>query len=50
MNWRPKRVIAARLGYIERSDRDCLLEESTELGRMLNALIASLKPAAVRQN
>jgi four helix bundle protein len=43
-------VIAARLGYIERSDRDCLLEESRELGRMLNALIASLKPAAVRQN
>jgi four helix bundle protein len=41
-------VIAARLGYVELVERDCLLEQARELGRMLNALIASLKPAPRR--
>src|SRR5215469_5558833 len=41
-------VIAARLGYVGQADRDGLLEESKELGRMLNALIASLKSSAAR--
>jgi four helix bundle protein len=39
-------VIGAKLDYFEQPDRDRLLAESRELGRMLNALIASLKPAA----
>jgi four helix bundle protein len=41
-------VIAAKLGYVGQADRDGLLEESRELGRMLNALIASLKSSVVR--
>ena len=40
-------VIAAKLGYVEQADRDDLLEGSRELGRMLNALIASLKSSVV---
>jgi four helix bundle protein len=36
-------VIAAKLGYVDQADGDRLLAESRELGRMLNALIASLK-------
>ncbi len=39
-------VIASKLGYVGLMDRDRLLAESQELGRMLNALIASLKPSA----
>jgi len=42
-------VVAARLGYVEQLDRDHLLAEARELGRMLNALIASLKPPASRR-
>ena len=41
-------VIAAKLGYVGQVDRDGLLEDSKELGRMLNALIASLKSSASR--
>lgn len=41
-------VLAARLRYIEMADRDRFLAEARELGRMLNALIASLKPTARR--
>jgi four helix bundle protein len=41
-------VIAAKVGYVGQADRDGLLEESKELGRMLNALIASLKTSASR--
>jgi four helix bundle protein len=42
-------VVAARLHYVEQNDRDSLLEDARELGRMLNALIASLKPVASRR-
>ena len=42
-------VIGSKLGYIELADRDRLLAESRELGRMLNALIASLKPSALHR-
>jgi four helix bundle protein len=42
-------VIAAKRGYVEPSDRDRLLAESSELGRTLNALIASLKQSTVRR-
>ena len=43
-------VIAAKLGYVGQVDRDGLLEDSKELGRMLNALIASLKSSAPRSS
>jgi four helix bundle protein len=42
-------VIAAKLGYLSAVDEDSLLSESRDLGRMLNALIASLKPSASRR-
>jgi four helix bundle protein len=42
-------VIAAKLGYLSAVDKDSLLSESRDLGRMLNALIASLKPSASRR-
>ncbi|HKD83745.1 MAG TPA: four helix bundle protein [Terriglobales bacterium] len=43
-------VIAARLGYVEPANRDCLLAECRELGRLVKALIASLKrPASHRE-
>ena len=42
-------VIGTRLGYFQNKDRDHLLAESRELGRMLNAVIASLKPSASRR-
>ncbi len=42
-------VIAAKLGYVVATDRDNLLAESRELGRMLNALIASLKSVPLRR-
>jgi hypothetical protein len=42
-------VIATKLGYVEQTDRDLMLAESRELGRMLNALIASLKPSPSRR-
>jgi four helix bundle protein len=43
-------VIAAKLGYVGQADRDGLLQESKELGRMLNALIASLKSSVARSS
>ena len=39
-------VIASKLEYVGPADRDCLLSESRELGRTLNALLASLKSAS----
>jgi four helix bundle protein len=42
-------VIAAKLRYVEQKDRESLLAEATELGRMLNALIASLKSSPSRR-
>ena len=36
-------VIAARLGYMAAEDKNSILSESQGLGRILNALIASLK-------
>lgn len=42
-------VIAAKLGYVAAEDRNSILAESQELGRMLNALIASLKSAPLRR-
>ena len=36
-------VIAGKLGYLAASDGECLLAEARELGRTVNALIASLK-------
>jgi len=43
-------VIAAKLNYIEQEGRARLLAEASELGRMLNALIASLRPSAARSS
>ncbi len=45
----PQAVIAAKLRYREQKDRESLLAEATELGRMLNALIASLKSSPSRR-
>jgi|SRR5271165_1947496 len=42
-------VIASSLGYISPQERDCLLSEAKELGRVPNGLISSLKSAAPRQ-
>ena len=42
-------VIAGNLGYVDDSHRDRVLAESRDLGRMLNALIASLKPSPARR-
>jgi four helix bundle protein len=42
-------VIASSLGYVSTQERDCLLSEAQELGRVLNGLISSLKSAAPRQ-
>ncbi len=42
-------VIAAKLRYVEQKDQDSLLVEARELGRMLNALIASLKSSPSRR-
>ncbi len=42
-------VIATKLGYMAVAESDCLLAESRELGRMLNALIASLKSVSSRR-
>jgi four helix bundle protein len=36
-------LIASKLGYVSTGERDCLLMEAGELGRILNGLIASLK-------
>jgi four helix bundle protein len=38
-------VIAPNLRYFSAEDRDLLLAEAQRLGRILNALIASLKPS-----
>ncbi len=38
-------VIASNLRYFSVEDRDLLLAEAQRLGRILNALIASLKPS-----
>jgi four helix bundle protein len=42
-------VIGTKLGYMAVAESDCLLAESRELGRMLNALIASLKSVSSRR-
>ena len=39
-------VIASRLGYIPVAEHDALLMEAQHLGRILNALIGSLKPGS----
>jgi four helix bundle protein len=36
-------VVAEKLGFVAAAERDCLLTEARELGRVLNGLIASLK-------
>lgn len=44
-------VIATKLGFIESTKKDGLLTECRNLGRLLNALIASLKrPASLTQS
>lgn len=39
-------LIAGKLGYLAASDGERLLADAKELGRTVNALIASLKPAS----
>ncbi len=39
-------IIAQNLGYVPRAQEQALLEEASELGRILNGLIASIKRAA----
>jgi four helix bundle protein len=39
-------IIAQNLGYVSRGEEHALLEEASELGRILNGLIASIKRAA----
>ena len=41
-------LIAAKLGYMQPSEKESLLTEAQQLGRILNALIASLKSASAR--
>jgi four helix bundle protein len=42
--------IAARLGFLPRSDVDVFLESTSEIGRMLNALGARLRARATARN
>lgn len=39
-------LIAGKLGYLAAHDGECLLADTQELGRTVNALIASLKSAS----
>jgi four helix bundle protein len=39
-------LISSDLGYLSKKDADALLEESAEVGRLANGLLASLKKSA----
>jgi four helix bundle protein len=39
-------IIAVDLEYLDRSKSDCLLEHASEVGKLINGLLRSLKPQA----
>jgi len=41
-------VLAPELGYLSGEQRQSLIRESREIGRILNALMASIKPTAAK--